>query len=241
MSVVSTGPLSGFSSAFLVLDLPFIFSTYESAYKVLDGEIGQGMLDSLKDNGLIGFTFWENGFRNVTAKKPVRLPADVKGLKIRTMEAEVHMATFNNLGAIATPMAFGEIYTALQQGTIDAQENPLANIYLAKFQEVNPFICMTGHFYAPAPVLMSKKIFEGLSAEYQDIISTTIKECRDFERQTIHEGEVKYKAALTQEGATVIEDIDKAAWRKACQSVYDQYSAKIGADLIKKVSDVANS
>lgn len=241
MAVVSTGPLSGFSSAFLVLDLPFIFNSYESAYRVLDGEIGQGMLESLTENQMIGIAFWENGFRNVTSKMEVRLPEDVKGIKIRTMEAEVHMATFNSLGAIATPMAWGEVYTALQQGTIDAQENPLANIYLNKMHEVNPYINMTGHFYAPAPVLMSKKTYDSLPPEQQQIIVDAVKECVDYERQCIHDGEEEYMQALKDEGAYVIEDIDKAVWRAACQPVYDQYRDIIGEDLIKQVEDIANS
>ena len=240
-AVVSTGPVSGFSSAFLVLDLPYIFPSYEAAYKVLDGELGQGMLDSLMQNQLKAFCFWENGFRNVTAKKPTPKPEDVKGLKIRTMEAEVHMATFNNLGAIATPMAMGEVYTALQQGTIDAQENPIANIYQAKFHEVNPYVTMTRHFYAPAPVLMSKIVWDRLTPEQQKIISEAIIEVRQFERDEIKRGEKEYSESMKKEGVTIVEDVDVAAWSKAVQPTYDQYAKTIGADLIKKVSAIANS
>ena len=239
LAVVSSGPMSGFSQAFLVLDLPYIFPTYESAYLVLDGEIGQGMLDSLAQNRLKGFCFWENGFRNVTAKKATRKPEDVKGLKLRTMEAEVHMATFNNLGAIATPMAMGEVYTALQQGTIDAQENPIANIYQAKFHEVNRYVNMTRHFYAGSPVLMSKAIWDKLSPEHQKILSEAIIETRSFARDEIKRGEKEYSEAMKKEGVTIVEDIDMAAWQKAVQPTYEQFKNKIGADLIKKVQDIA--
>ncbi len=241
LAVVSTGPVSGFSSAFLVLDLPFIFPSYEAAYKVLDGEIGQGMLESLSKNKLKAFCYWENGFRNVTAKKPCPKPEDVKGLKIRTMEAEVHMATFNNLGAIATPMAWGEVYTALQQGTIDAQENPIANIYQGKIHEVNRFVTMTRHFYAPAPVLMSKAVWDKLSPAHQKVINDAILECRQFERDEVKRGEKQYSADMKKEGVTIIDNVDIAVWRKAVQPTYDQYEKKIGADLIKKVSAIANS
>jgi tripartite ATP-independent transporter DctP family solute receptor len=239
LAVVSTGPMSGFSPAFLVLDLPYIFPTYESAYKVLDGEIGQGMLDSLAKNKLKGFVYWENGFRNITAKKPSTNPEDVKGVKIRTMEAEVHMATFNNLGAIATPMAMGEVYTALQQGTIDAQENPTCNIYHAKFHEVNPYVTMTRHFYAPSPVLMSKAIWDKLPAEYQKILSDAIIETRTFARDQIKRGEKECAEAMIKEGVTIIEDVDIDKWRKAVQPTYDQYEKKIGKDLIDKVQAIA--
>jgi len=239
LAVVSTGPMSGFSPAFLVLDLPYIFPTYEAAYRVLDGEIGQGMLESIAKNKLKGFCFWENGFRNVTAKKPCPNPEDVKGVKIRTMEAEVHMATFNNLGAIATPMAWGEVYTALQQGTIDAQENPIANIYQGRIQEVNPYVTMTRHFYAPSPVLMSMAIWSKLPADYQKILSDAIIETRTFARDEIKRGEKLYAEDMKKEGVTIIEDVDIAKWRKAVQPTYDQYEKKIGKDLIEKVQAIA--
>jgi tripartite ATP-independent transporter DctP family solute receptor len=239
LAVVSTGPMSGFSPAFLVLDLPYIFPSYESAYKVLDGEIGQGMLDSLSKNKLKGFCYWENGFRNVTAKKSAANPEDVKGLKIRTMEAEVHMATFNNLGANAIPMAWGEVYTALQQGTIDAQENPIANIYQGKIHEVNPYVTMTRHFYAPSPVLMSKAVWDKLPAEYQKILSDAIIETRSFARDEIKRGEKEYTEAMKKEGVHIIENIDIAKWRKAVQPTYDQFEKKIGKDLIDKVQAIA--
>lgn len=239
LAVVSTGPMSGFSPAFLVLDLPYIFPSYEAAYRVLDGEIGQGMLDSLSKNKLKGFCYWENGFRNVTAKKPCPNPEDVKGVKIRTMEAEVHMATFNNLGAIATPMAWGEVYTALQQGTIDAQENPIANIYQGRIQEVNPYVTMTRHFYAPSPVLMSLAVWNKLPADYQKILADAIVETRAFARDEIKRGETEYAAAMRKEGATIVEDVDLAKWRAAVQPTYDQYEKKIGKDLIDRVQAVA--
>lgn len=239
MAVVSTGPLSGFSSAFLVLDLPFMFEDNESAHSVVDGPIGQGMLESLLANQLVGIAFWENGFRNVTATHPVRTPEDVRGMRIRTMEAAVHMATFNAMGAIATPMAWGEVYTALQQGTIDAQENPLANIYLGNIHEVNSYINMTRHFYAPAPVLISRVVFDRLSPEHQQIILDVVRENVSYQRNLIQEGEVRFRQALIDAGATIIDDIDMDLWRAASQSVYDQFIDTIGADLIRQVQEAA--
>jgi len=134
MALVSTAPLSSFTDDFLVFDLPFMFKDTENARKVVDSEIGQNLLDSLKSQKILGLAYWENGFRNVTNnKKPIKTPDDLKGMKIRTMESPVQMESFNALGASATPMAFGELFTALQQNTIDGQENPLAIISTSKF------------------------------------------------------------------------------------------------------------
>ena len=149
LSCMSTGALASFSPAFMALDLPFIFDSRESAYKVLDSEIGDELLESLDDSMLVGVTFWENGFRNISnSERDIVVPEDVKGLKIRTLENELQVSTFTTLGANAIPMAWGEVYTALQQGTIDGQENPLAIIYQNKIHEVTKHVSLTGHFYA---------------------------------------------------------------------------------------------
>ena len=133
MCLISTGPIPNFVSDFAVLDLPYLFEDEAHAYEVLDGEIGTSLLGQLDSQGIKGVGFWENGFREVTNdKKEIKTPEDLKGMKIRTMENSVHMATYQTLGATATPMAWSEIFTALQQGNVDGQENPIANIESAK-------------------------------------------------------------------------------------------------------------
>ena len=158
LTVSSTGPLGGFVPEVNVVDLPFLFRDADHAHTVLDGEIGRGLLDKFEAVGIKGLAFWENGFRHITtSKRPVQQPGDMKGLKIRVMENKVHQAAFRQLGADATPMAWGEVFTSLQQGLLDAQENPIPIIYTFKLNEVQKYISLTGHVYSPAPILMSRK------------------------------------------------------------------------------------
>ncbi len=237
MTLVSTAPLSGFSNAFLVFDLPYIFKTREDAYKVLDGEIGTEILNSLENNGIKGLAYWENGFRNVTnSRRPVVHPSDMKGMKIRTMENKIHMASFRVIGADPTPMAFGELFTALQQQTVDAQENPLPIIYTSNFFEVQEHLALTGHFYAAAPLLISKQLWDSLSPEIQNAIQEAAIEARDFERKTVSEMDANLLETLKEKGMKVTE-VDKEEWRQAMMPVYKEFESEIGADVIQKVLD----
>jgi len=240
LTLVSTAPLAGFSDAFLVNDLPFIFSSREHAYKVLDGEICQDMFSKLEGTGIKGLAYFENGFRNVTnSKRAIVKPEDMKGLKIRTMENQIHMDSFKVIGADPTPMAFGELFTALQQKTVDAQENPLAIISTSKFFEVQEHLALTGHFYAPAPLLISQALWEQLSDEEKEIFQKTANDARDFQRQVIFDMNNDLLEELKASGMKVTEP-DKAEWQKAMQPVYDKWQDKIGKDLIEKVKAAAN-
>ncbi|MFZ5945447.1 MAG: TRAP transporter substrate-binding protein [Bacillota bacterium] len=235
LTLVSTAPLAGFSDAFLVTDLPFIFTSREHAYKVLDGEIGKAMFDGLKGTGLVGLAYFENGFRNVTnSKLPVVKPEDMKGIKIRTMENQIHMDSFRTIGADPTPMAFGELFTALQQKTVDAQENPLPIIYTSKFFEVQNHLALTGHFYAPAPLLISDSLWNSLSADEKKIFQDAANEARDYERKIILDMDNSLLSELKANGMQVTEP-DKAEWQKAMAPVYEKWQDKIGKDLIDKV------
>ncbi|GAW93782.1 TRAP transporter substrate-binding protein [Calderihabitans maritimus] len=238
MTLVSTAPLAGFSNKFLVFDLPFIFQSREQAYKVLDGPIGTEILDSLKDQGIVGLAYWENGFRNVTnSKRPVIHPEDMKGMKIRTMENKIHMASFKTIGADPTPMAFGELFTALQQQTVDAQENPIPIIYTSNFFEVQKYLSLTGHFYAAAPLLISKARWDTLPADVQQAIKEAAIEARDYERELIQKMDNELLEELKKKGMEVSE-VDKNEWLKAMEPVYKQFEDEIGADVIAKVRGV---
>lgn len=240
LTVVSTAPLAGFSDAFLVTDLPFIFTSTEHAYTVLDGEIGQSIFQKLEGTGIKGLAFWENGFRNITnSKKAIMKPEDVKGLKIRTMENQIHMDSFKQLGADPTPMAFGELFTALQQKTVDGQENPLPIIETSKFYEVQEHLAMTGHFYAPAPLLISQGLWDTLSAEEKEIFQKTADDGRTAEREMIQEMDKKLVQELQNRGMQVTTP-DKAEWQKAMAPVYDKWQDKIGKDLIEQVKAAGN-
>ncbi|MDK2879425.1 MAG: hypothetical protein PWR06_2141 [Thermoanaerobacteraceae bacterium] len=237
MTLVSTAPLSSFTKKFFVFDLPFIFKDTASARAVVDGPVGTQLLDSLKDQGIIGLTYFENGFRHVTNNaKPIEKPEDLKGMKIRTMENPVHMATFKVMGADPTPMAFGELFTALQQGTIDGQENPLPVIDTSKFYEVQKYLSLTGHFYAPAPLLISKSFFESLSPDVQNAIKEAAVEARDYERKLLDDLNAKLEDELQKKGMKINKP-DKEAFINAVQPVYKQFEGDITPELIKQVID----
>lgn len=237
MTLVSTAPLASFTKEFLAFDLPFIFKDTESARNILDGVLGQRLLDSLESQGISGLCYFENGFRHVSnSKHPINKPEDLKGMKIRTMENPIHMATFKVMGADPTPMAFGELFTALQQKTIDAQENPLPIVETSKFYEVQDYLSMTGHFYAPAPLLVSKSFFEGLAPELQDAIKEAAIEARDYERDLLDDANAKLVEELKTKGMEINEP-DKTPFIEAVQPVYKQFESDINPDIIQQIID----
>ncbi|MDR1875939.1 MAG: TRAP transporter substrate-binding protein [Synergistaceae bacterium] len=241
MTLISTAPLSGFTSDFLVFDMPFIFSDVEVARACVDSDIGQNMLDGLSTQGIMGLCFFENGFRSITnSRKPILTPEDLNGIKIRTMENPIHMDSFRVMKADPTPMAFGELFTALQQKTIDGQENPLAIIDTSKFYEVQKYLSLTEHFYAPAPVLMSRLFYDSLSADLQAAIKECLLESRTYERQLLDEMNAHLISDLKTKGME-INTVDKEPFIKAVQPVYEQYTGtgpgKIPAELIRRVRD----
>lgn len=235
MSLVSSAPLANFTKTFMVFDLPFIITDREKAYKWMDGPDGQAILKSLEKQNMVGLSIWENGFRMLSnSKLAVKNPQDAKGLKIRLMENPVHMATFKTLGAYPTPMPFGELFTALQQKTVDGQENPLVIIYTSKFYEVNKYVTLTGHFYSPAILIINKPVWDKLSPEHRAIMTKSIAEARDWERNFSKEGEAKLVADLKKGGAEVIE-VDKAAWAKVLAPVYKDFESVIGKNVIQSL------
>ncbi|MFZ9406289.1 MAG: DctP family TRAP transporter solute-binding subunit, partial [Burkholderiaceae bacterium] len=165
LTFTSTGPVPNFVPEARILDIPFLFRDKAHARAVLDGPIGQEMLGKFEAKGFKALAWGENGVRHMTnSKRPVNSPDDLKGLKMRTMENPVHVTAYKGLGIVTTPMAFTEVFTALQQGTVDGQENPLSVIMSAKFEQVQKHLSLTGHVYSPAIFLMNKGSFEKLSA-----------------------------------------------------------------------------
>ncbi|MGE5583735.1 MAG: TRAP transporter substrate-binding protein [Bacillota bacterium] len=171
MATASAGPLTSFNKNFMVLDIPFAFDNYETAWMVLDGPMGQKLLDSCEKVGLKGLAYMENGFRHVTNNvRPITTVEDFKGLKIRTMEAPNHIENFKRLGANPTPVPWSELYMAMQQGIVQGQENPLANIWEVKMYEVQKYCSLTGHIYDPMPLVANLAWFKKLPKDYQTII-----------------------------------------------------------------------
>ncbi|MBW1972782.1 MAG: TRAP transporter substrate-binding protein [Deltaproteobacteria bacterium] len=233
--VTSTGPVGGFVPSMLVVDLPFLFKDNNHVDKVLEGEIGKSLLEKLSKAGIKGLAFWENGFRNLTnSKRPINLPEDVKGLKIRTMENQVHIDSFRALGADPTPMAWGEVYTALQQGVIDGQENPINIIRTLKIYEVQKYLALTGHFYSPALILMNKKKFDKMPKNYKKALVEAAWEAGRYEKNFIRKNEARMLKELKELGM-VVTTPDKSLFRKATESVYKKYENRFGKDLINKI------
>jgi len=235
--VSSTGPIGGFVPEMNVVDLPFLFRDNAHAYAVLDGPIGTDLMKKFEAKGIVGLAFWENGFRNVTNNvREIKVPADLKGLKLRTMENKVHMAAFKALGADPTPMAMSEVFTSLQNGTIDGQENPIPVIYTNKMQEVQKYCSLTGHVYSPSPLMISKMTWDKLTAEQKEIFKKAAIEGRDYERALIKEQTDKQIVELKASGMKITE-VDKSLFQAATKSVYTQFEGEFGKDLIQKIID----
>ena len=240
LALVSTAPISNFYSQMSVLDMPYLFDSKAHAYAVLDGEIGQSLFDGLESQGMVGLTYMENGFRNVFSTKPITKPADLKGVKIRIMENQIQTATFSALNAIVTNMASGEVYTGLQQGTIDAAENAICAYYSSAYYEVCKELSLTEHFYGATALLMSKKVFASLTEEQQTILKEAAAEARDLQRADVAERETRYLDELqAEDGVTVHEDVDKDAFRAITDEIYPKFYDTVPQDLIESIRNCA--
>lgn len=236
--LTSTGPMSGFVEEITVVDLPFLFRDAEHAHTVLDGEVGQDLLAQLEGIDLKGLAWWENGFRNVTNNtRPVEKPEDLEGLKLRTMENDIHMAAFRELGADPTPMAFTELFTAMQQGVVDGNENPVPVIYSSRFYEVQDYLTMTRHFYNPSILLTSNSFFNNLEPELQTALEEAAVEAGIFEREVVQRMDEEYLNELEEQGMEIIREIDVEPFIEAVQPVYDQYSEVFGQELIDSIKN----
>jgi len=236
LSISSTGPIGNFVPQVYALDFPFLFESYESAHQVLDGEIGQELLNAFQPAGLIGLAWAENGFRHVTnSVHPIRTPEDFAGLKLRTMENEVHIAAFQALGASPTPMSWTEVLTSLQQGTIDGQENPIPIITANNMWEMQDYATLTGHAYSPAAVVMSEIYWNQLNDEEKAWFREAAHAAAKASRETVANNEQAGVEEMKQHGMEVIEDIDKEAFLEAVQPVYDRYADRYAPELIERI------
>ncbi len=231
MGVITNGPVANFLPEMAAFEMPFLFASPEEAYKVLDGEVGKKLLDKLETINLKGLAYAERGFRNLTnSKKAVKTPADLAGLKIRVMENPVYIDTFKTLGANAVPMAWTEALTALQQKTIDGQENPVNVIYSFKLNETQKYLSMTKHTYAPALFLMSKKVFDSFDKTTQEIFVKAAQEAAAHERKWNADMMAGQLKELKEKGMEIIEP-DLAAFQAAVKPVYEKYGSKFGTLL----------
>lgn len=209
IAYTTTGPFTSFVPEFMVLDIPFQFKNYEEAWMVLDSTVGQQLKDSAEARGFKVLAFLESGMRHITtAGRPVRTPDDLKGLKIRTMEAAMHMANFSALGANPTPISWSELYLAMQQKMVDGQENPLANILDLKMYEVQSTLTLSAHLYDAAPFVANAEWWDALPAQYQDIISTGAMMASNVNRFLNYLQEEEILQTLKDRGMEVVELTD---------------------------------
>lgn len=238
LTFTSTGPVPNFVPEARILDIPFLFRDKAHAHAVLDGPIGQEMLAKFDAKGFKALAWGENGVRHMTNnKRAVNAPGDLKGLKMRTMENDVHIAAYKGFGIITTPMAFPEVFTALQQGTVDGQENPLSVITSAKFDQVQKYMSLTGHVYSPAIFLMNKAAFDTLSAADKQIFLDAAKEAVKANRARVAEDDARGVAELRIKGMQII-DVDKAKFVAALAPVNADFEKQFGKANIDKIRAV---
>ena len=235
MVTTSASPLTGLVPEFNVFDLPFIVPSEKAADAIFDGPIGAKLADALEKKGIKLLAYYENGFRQLTnSARPVKSPADLKGLKIRTMQNPIHLEAFRAMGANPTPMPFSEVFTAMQQKTIDGQENPIPTIWLSKFYEVQKYVSLTGHVYGPHIMLIGKKLWDSFPADDQKIIAAAAQESAVYQRSINRKMNKDFVENLRKAGTTVIELTPEQhkAFVDACNSVYTTWEPKIGKALL---------
>ncbi len=238
MAIPSTSALAGFDKRIQVLDLPYLFTTRKAAFEAVDGELGQKLNSYLQKKGFEVLGYQENGFRHVTnSKRPVKSPADLKGLKIRTMENPMHIAFFKELGANPTPMSWGELYTALQQGTVDAQENPYAMIDDGKFYEVQKYVSETGHVFSYEILIANKKFMDKLPSDLLEVVVDAARKAITAQRASLEKEEAAFKAKVTKAGlqANELTPEQKKPFVEATKKVYTQFEKDLG----KEIMDIA--
>ncbi len=232
---------TGLVQSLNVIDIPFIFKDREHVYKVLDGEIGQGLLKSLEEKGLKGLAFWDVGFRAFSnSKHTMTKPEDVKGLKVRTNQNPMYIEAFSLLGANPVPMPLAELYTALETRAVDAQEHPIGIFWSSKLYEVQKYLTLSNHGYTPLIVVMNKAKFDSLSPTLQQAILDAAKEAGKFQRDLNVKNEQEIIAKLRKEGVEVTETIDPAPFKAIIEEkVRKSYIEKHGDTLVHKIDELA--
>jgi len=234
MMVGSTATLVGITKEMALWDTPFLVNNGKEADALLDGPVGQKVMAKLPEKGLVGLAYWENGFRNLTnSKHPVNKLEDLNGIKLRVMQNNVFLDSFKTLGANAVPLPFSELFSALETGTVDGQENPFNTILSSKFYEVQKYLSVTNHVYSPWIVLVSKKWWDTLSKDEQKILMDAAAASRDYERKDTRDEAGKALAELKAKGMQVNElsPAETARMRDKLTRINAGVAANVGMDL----------
>ena len=237
--IVSTGALSNFVPDVGAVDIPFLFRDTAHARAVLDGKFGQDLLAKFRARGLIALAWGEQGFRHLTNnKRAVTKPEDLKGLKIRVTENPVHITAFRTLGASPTPMSWPEVIGALQQGTIDGQENPISVIVSAKLWQVQKYMTLTSHVYAPMALIVSPGFWNTLNDAQKTAFTEGARAGALASRQFVDEVEKKGVEEIKSHGMQVVTEVDRAAFKSAMAPAYKQYASKFGQKTLDDIGSV---
>jgi tripartite ATP-independent transporter DctP family solute receptor len=240
IAAVAAGNMGSFVPEIQVFGVPFLFKSRAQVYSVLDGQVGKELSDIMLAKGFYNLSFWEVGFRNITNNiRPIKTPADMKGLKIRVQESKIWIEFMKSVGAIATPIPFGELYTALQQKVVDGQENPVPTIYSMKFFEVQKYLSLTGHTYEPALIIANPKWFNSLSSKNQAIIKDAASQAATYQRQVLADKEQGYLDVIRKAGVQIEQNPDKEAFAKATENLYTVLSDIVPPALVQKIKNSA--
>lgn len=241
ITVNSQGPLATIVPEAAIFGLPFLFSIPQEAWQILDGPVGDRLAALTENQGLKVLAWWDNGIRHITNNvRPIKQPADLHGIKLRTPKDPMTIDIFNTLGANPTPIAFGELYLALRQGTVDGQENPLVNIWSSKLYEVQKFLSLSGHKYEMTPFIISPKTWQSLSPQDQEVIHRATQLAKTYQRLELIRQESMLLGKLVAAGIKV-NKTSKAAFRQATRPVYDRWRKKMGSivDALLKAAEEA--
>jgi tripartite ATP-independent transporter DctP family solute receptor len=237
MTSMNSGILQGQVKEFAIVDFPFLFNDAKEVDAVLDGAVGKMLADKLPEKGLVHLAYFDLGFRNVTdSRRAIKAADDIAGLKIRVIQSPIYIDTFAALGANPVPMPFPEVYTALEQKTIDGQENPFTVIEANKFQEVQKYVVGSRHIYNPQTMMISKKTWDRLNKDEQDVVLAAAKEAQAYQRKVSRDAQDSALANLRKSMEyTELPPAEVAKIRTKLKPVIDKYSATVGADFAKQV------
>ena len=222
-----------FDPRWQIFSFPFLFSDEKAAYAFCDSDVGQFLLDTLREKNIQGLSIWEQGFRQFTTNgKPLRRPEDMDGMKIRVMPSPTFIAMVKGQGANPTATSLAEVFTSLQQGVVDGQETPISTIFAKRYYEVQDYVTLTNHVWSPWVVAMSAKFFDSLSPDIQKILIEAAQEVKNTERQWVHEAESKMFADMAKmknkvEIVSLTPD-EQRAWKEATRYIHDKFADKIG-------------
>lgn len=239
MGLFGTGGLQSLDKRMIIEELPYAWETREKAYAAMDGDLGKALDKVMLEYSIIGLHFWESGYRHITNNtRPIRTVSDLKGLSLRVPEAEMRIDTFKELGALPTPLAFSELFTALQQGVVSGQENPLATIYSSRFQEVQKYLSLSNHIWGSGYLGISEKAWKSLSKEQQNVLVEKARVWGEKCREEIASSDDDYIEMLKKEGM-LVNETNFAEFQKAVKPVWDKYEKEFGSELMNIVRKYA--